>query len=192
MPNARDQAESQRYGACDIGKMKKINQESATMNIKGNWIGAFMLLAAANASALDAACIPILTASEGRMKLASWHSVTIINGNMHMENMKVNGMFFRQVGGAWMKSTINFDTAESDMLAQIRSGEVKLSQCKAGGFEMVDGVPVSVVSYRVEMKGAPAADSKLFIGKLDGLPYKQIGQSVNVSYKYKNISAPKL
>ena len=162
------------------------------MKIKGTWVGALLLLASANASALDSACNPVLTASEARMKLSSWHSVTIINGNMHMENMKADGMFFRQVGGAWMKSPINFDTAERDMLAQIRSGEVKVSQCKSEGSEVVDGVPVSVVTYRVEMKGAPAADSKLYVGKLDGLPYKQVGQSVNVRYKYKDISAPKL
>lgn len=158
----------------------------------GSWVGAFLLLTAANALALDSACNPILTASEARMKLSSWHSVTLINSSMRMESMKVNGMFFQQINGAWMKSPVNFDIAERDMLAQIRSGEAKLSQCKSAGFEIVDGVPVSVVSFRIELKGAPAADSKLYIGKLDGLPYKQVGQSVDVSYNYKNISAPKL
>jgi len=60
------------------------------------------------------------------------------------------------------------------------------------GSDVVDGVAVNVISSRVEMAGAPAADAKLYIGKSDGLPYKQVGAAVTVSYKYKNISAPSL
>ena len=153
---------------------------------------AFLLLAAGNAVAADSGCNPILAASEARIKLSAWHRVTTLTGGMRMENMKIDGKFLHQIGGVWMKSPVSFDQAERDMLAQIRSGEVKLMQCASAGSDIVDGVPVNVITSRVEMKGAPAADSKLYIGKLDGLPYKQVGETVNVTYKYKNISTPKL
>ena len=162
------------------------------MRVKGFLVSTILLLVAVNAAALDSACSPIVAASEARMKQSAWHSVTTLSGGMRMENMKVNGGFYRQIGGTWMKSPISFDQAERDMIAQIKSGEVKLSKCASAGFDIVDGVPVSVVTSTVEMKGAPAAESKLYIGKLDGLPYKQVGKAVNVSYKYKNISPPKL
>ena len=161
------------------------------MKLKKSYQAILLLLVTANAAALDSACNPIVTASEIRMKLSSWHAIALINDSMRMESMKVNGGFYKQVTGKWEKSPISFDTAEREMLAQMKSGEVKISHCKVVGSETVDGVPVMILAYRVEMKGAPAADAKLYIGKSDGLPYKQIGQGLNVSYKYKNISPPK-
>lgn len=49
------------------------------------------------------------------------------------------------------------------MLAQMKSGEVKISHCKAVGSETVDGVPVTILAYRVEMKGAPAATGESYV-----------------------------
>ncbi len=161
------------------------------MKLKKSCQAILLLLVTANAAALDMACNPVLTASEARMKTSSWHAVTLINGSMRIESMKVNGQFYKQVGGKWEKSPISFDTVERDMIAQIKSGELKISHCKAAGSETVDGVAVHILTYKVEMKGAPAMDAKLYIGKSDGLPYKQTGQNLNVSYQYKNISPPK-
>ncbi len=146
----------------------------------------------ANASPYDSACNPLLAASEARMKQPAWHSVTIINGSMRMESVKINGSFFLQRDGKWMASPVNIDVAEKEMLAQIRSGEIKITQCKSAGGDIVDGIPVNVFKSRIEVRGVPAADSTLYIGKRDGLPYRQSGTSVEVSYKYKNISVPRL
>ncbi len=35
---------------------------------------------------------------------------------------------------------------------------------------MHEGIATHVISYHIEMNGAPAADAKLYIGKVDGLP----------------------
>lgn len=150
------------------------------------------VLIAGEAFALDAACLPMLSASEARIKQSAWHGITVVNGNFRMETIKVGGGFFRQIGGSWSRSPVNFDEAERAMIAQMRSDEIKLSQCSSGGGDSVDGVPVYLFKSRIEMKGAPAEDSTLFIGKADGLPYRQVSKSVNVVYKYKDVVPPKI
>ena len=162
------------------------------MNLKKTVVLIVSFLIPASAIALEASCFPMVSASEARIKQPSWHSVTVVNGNLRMENIKVSGAYFLQVGGAWSKSPTNFDEADSAMIAQLKSGEIKISHCSSGASEVVDGVQVYVFKSRIEMKGAPAEESTLYIGKADGLPYKQLGKSVNVSYKYKSVSAPKL
>ncbi len=142
--------------------------------------------------ALDSACQPIVDASAKKMNQTAWHSIVTLAGGMRMENIKAGGGFFRNVGGVWAKSPVNFDTAEKDMIGQINSGEVKLTQCKSLGSELLEGKLVNVISSSTEMKGAPAAESQLYIGKIDGLPYKQTGKSFQVIYKYQNIAAPKI
>lgn len=156
---------------------------------------AFLVLAplfVPSAMALDKSCMPMVAAGEARLKQAAWQSVTVINGNFRMEAIKVSSGFFTQVGGTWKKSPISFDDAEKAMLAQLKSGEIKISQCSSGAPEMLDGVAVYAFKSKIEMKGAPAEESTLYIGKADGLPYKQVGKSMNVLYKYKNVQAPKL
>ena len=162
------------------------------MNVKKVILTVVALQIPASAFALDASCAPMVSASEARIKQPAWHSVAVVNGNFRMENIKASGMYFRQVAGAWAKSPINFDDAEKAMIAQLKSGETKISECRSGASDVVDGVAVYVFKSKIEMKGALAEESTLYIGKSDGLPYKQVGKDVNVSYKYKNISAPKL
>lgn len=152
----------------------------------------FAPLLATSAMALDTSCMPMVTASEAKIKQAAWHSVMVSNGNFRMENIKVSGGSFRQISGVWSKSPMSFDDLEKSMVAQLKSGEIKISQCSSGATELVDGVSTYAFKSKIEMKGAPAEDSTLYIGKADGLPYKQVGKNFNVTYKYKNVLAPKL
>ncbi len=145
-----------------------------------------------SAFSLDAACAPMLATGEAKIKQAAWHSVMLSGKDFRMENMKVGGGFFRQMNGVWSKSPVNLDEAEKAMLAQVKSGEVKITQCSRGPVETIDGVAVYPFKSTVEMKGAPAQVSTLYIGKADSLPYKQVGATFTVTYKYKNISAPSL
>lgn len=142
--------------------------------------------------ALDQACEAILSASEARLKQASWHSVTIINKSLRLEVIKANGQFYNNIDAKWSKSPINLDDTERALNAQVRSGEVKITQCKLVGSETINGVAVNVISSRTEMAGLPAADSSLYIGKADGLPYRQVGANLVVEYSYKDVTAPKL
>ena len=56
--------------------------------------------------ALDQACEAILSASEARLKLASWHSVTLINKSLRLEVIKANGQFYNNIDAKWSKSPL--------------------------------------------------------------------------------------
>jgi hypothetical protein len=153
------------------------------MELKKTALIVASLLTPSLAIALDASCAPMVSASEARISQPAWHSIAVMNGNFRMELIKASGAYFQQVGGAWSKSEIDLDAAEKDMIARLRSGEVKISQCSSGTTEVLDGVEVYSFKSRIEMQGAPAQESTLYIGKADGLPYKQVGKTVTVSYK---------
>ena len=151
----------------------------------------FALVATPSVFALDATCEMVLKASEARIDQPAWHSITE-TGGMRMEAIKANGQFYRRTSEKWTKFPVNIDDTERKLLTQIRSGELKMTQCKVVGSDSVDGIPVTVVSSRTELKGAPPGDAKLYIGKLDGLPYRQTGEKFTVVYRYKGVVAPKL
>ena len=161
------------------------------MNRIRSLIPILLVVAPPSAFALDAACEAILKASEARIKQPAWHSITEIGGGTRMEAIKSDGQFFRKTGGKWAKFPASVDDAERKLLAQIRSGEVKLTQCKVLGSDVVEGEPVTVVGSRTEMQGMPAREAKLYIGKRDGLPYRQTGENFTVVYRYKDVVAPK-
>ncbi len=145
-------------------------------------------------AALNAACMPIVNASEARAAKATWESVTVISpNNFKMEAMKVGGQHYTRMTGSknWQKAAVDLSNAERNMVAEIKSGKVKLSKCKVEASETIDGVAMQVVSYSVEMAGAPAASAKLYIGKSDGLPYAQTGVNMKTRFRYTGIVAPK-
>ena len=160
-----------------------------------NWLqvsvlGSFVM---ANAAfALDPACEPVVKASEAKIAQPAWHGITDEEGGMHMEALKSDGQFYHQIDGAWMKSSADLDKAEQIMIGQIRNGVVKISQCKVLGNEVIDGAAVTVLAHRVEIAGAPPAESKLYIGKSDGLPYRNVSGNVTVVYRYKGVTAPRI
>ena len=146
-----------------------------------------------DAAAFDPACEPILKAGEARAAISDWSSVTLINGNMKLEYQKSAGQFFmRHDGGKWVKMPNNIDAAEKDFTAQVRRDEIKMTQCKAEPDAEVDGVAVKVISYTVEMQGAPASSATISIGKEDNLPYLLSSKTVEAHYRYKDLVAPKM
>lgn len=143
---------------------------------------------------LDAACKPIISSSEARAAKAMWESVTVVSPNdFKMEAMKVGGQHYTRMTGSknWKKSAIDLSDAERKVVADVKSGKIKISKCKSEASETVDGVAMQVVSYTVEMTGAPAASAKLYIGKSDGLPYAQTGENMKTRFRYTGIVAPK-
>lgn len=147
-----------------------------------------------NALALEVACEPILKAGEANANAPTWQKVSTLTGNkdFKMEVRKINGQYYSLMGGEWKKQAAGFDEAVKGFVGQMRSGEVKLSQCKDEGSEMVDGVDTTIISYRIEMAGAPAANAKLYIGKADGLPYADSSDATQSRYSYKDVVAPTL
>jgi hypothetical protein len=120
--------------------------------------------------------------------------VTVISpGDFKMEAIQAGGKSYRRMNGqGWKLSPVDFAKAERDLVAQINSGQIKLSKCKDGGDSTVDGIATRIISYTIEMPGAPAAASSLHVGKADGLPYAQTGDKVKAHYRYRGVVAPKL
>ena len=143
---------------------------------------------------VDPACAPVLKASLARAAAPAWESVTVVSpGNFKIEVIYAGGQSYMRVNGErWKKSTVNLAKAEQEMVAQINSGQIKLSKCKDGGDSTIDGIPTRIINYTVEMAGAPAAASTLHIGKADGLPYAQSGEKVKTHIRYRGVTAPKL
>ena len=143
---------------------------------------------------VDPACAPILKSSLARAAAPAWEAVTVVSpGNFKMEAIQIGGQsYMRMNGERWKKSTVNMAKAEQEVVAQINSGQIKLSKCRDGGNSTIDGIPTRIINYTVEMAGAPAAASTLHIGKADGLPYAQSGEKVKTHIRYRGVTAPKL
>jgi hypothetical protein len=151
------------------------------------------LTLAAPAHALDAACEPILKASEARTKQVRWHSVTVLRDDRKIEAIKVNGKFFSSRDGVWIKQPANLDDMEHKFVLAARAGgQVTLSECKVQGDESVDGIPTTVYSVHIQIEGAPAVDVLSYINKTDGLPYAQSSANSKTVFTYKNVQVPKL
>lgn len=145
------------------------------------------------AFALDAACEPILKASEAKLAQAAWHS-TVESEGTKLESIKVDGQFFMSMDGKWQKSPMNLDEAEKIAIGMMKDGSLRVTNCKDAGEDTVDDVAVTVLSYQSEAGDLGGGAVKLYIGKDDGLPYQSVtddGKTTS-STRYKDIAAPKL
>ena len=144
------------------------------------------------ALALEAACAPVIAASEARMKLPFWQSVSDINGSLRLETIKTDGKYFTRLGKeAWKPAPVNIDETEQRMLARIQNGEINLTQCKEAGSEILEGRETRVISYLIEITGWPPVNAKLNIGKADGLPYAAISKNTKIQYHYNGVQMQK-
>ena len=151
-------------------------------------------LASAAMAGVDPACAPIIKSSLARAAAPAWETVTVVSpGNFKMEAIQAGGQsYMRMNGERWKKAPVNLAKAEQQVVAQINSGQIKLSKCKDGGDSTIDGIPTRIINYTVEMTGAPAAAATLYVGKADGLPYAQTGDKVKTHFRYRGVTAPKL
>lgn len=152
-----------------------------------------LLMLVPPAFALDAACEPILKASEAKLAQAAWHS-TVESEGTKLESIKVDGQFFVNMDGKWRKSPMSLDEAEKIAIGMMKDGSVKVTDCKDEGEDTLDGVAVTVLSYQSEVANLDSGTVKLYIGKDDGLPYQSVtddGKTTS-STRYKDIAAPKL
>lgn len=141
---------------------------------------------------VEPACQAVIDASVARAAMPASAQVAQVK-NMTMEMISVDGKaYIRNNNEKWKSFGVTIAQAERDAIAQMKSGQIKLSKCKAGADAVIDGVATRSLSYIVEMTGAPAESSTVFIGKSDGLPYAQQNSKMKVRYRYKGVTAPKL
>lgn len=151
-------------------------------------------LCALPAQALDAACEPYVKAAEKSAAALERHTVTQIDAETRIEAIKFNGAAYMKMGQAWMKAPPNVIAAENKLTAELRSGKIKLSDCKKLGRETVEGIATTVYSYQMEIPGMPKPSgeaAKAFIGD-DGLVHAQSADGAKVRFRYTGVTAPKL
>ena len=145
------------------------------------------------ALAWDAACDPLVKASEAKIAQPAWHSITNISG-MKKEAIKVNGKSFLLMGDKWQKAPMDWDKAEQIGLDQMKTDAIKVTACKNIGSETLDGVETDIFSFITEAVGSgiPAVTATVHLGKDDHLPYKQTDESgvTQVTWHYKDVAIP--
>lgn len=150
-----------------------------------------VLMPLQKAVALEAACELIMKANAVSMHTPTWQKVsTLIGKDFKIETRKVEGQYYTFMGKEWKKQDASFNAIVKSFDGEVRSGKIKLSDCKEEGSQIIDGVDTTIISYRVEVTGAPAANAKVYIGKADGLPYADSSATTESRYSYKNIVAP--
>lgn len=152
-----------------------------------------LLVSHANAFALEAACEPLLSSSAAKITQPAWHAI-----HSEGEAIRIADQSFMKMEGQWMKSPIDLNQVEQQVIEQMKSGAIKVTDCKEAGTETLDGKTMRIFTYTTEVpnSGIPAAKAKLYIGQEDGLPYLQTGiddkDESKVTYSYKDIKAPAL
>lgn len=151
--------------------------------------------AASTAVTIDAACEPVLKASEAKLAQAAWHTITESSG-FKLEVIKVDGQFFMNNDSQWQQGP-DMSHAEKVVIGMMKDGSMALSDCKQEDSTILDGVEVTIISYHTEMKEMGAGTTQLYMGKNDGLPYKSLaktdkGETSTQTIRYKDVLAPKL
>lgn len=155
-----------------------------------------MLMAAVPpARALDANCLPFVNAADKSAHQPARQSVTELADGTRMEAIVVDDVLYSKLNGKWMKVRSGFWAMERELVADMRSGAIALTQCRTLGRENVDGIETTVIEYTMKMPGAdPGVDpgaSKVYVGD-DGLIHAQYADSVRVRYRFHGVVAPKL
>lgn len=155
------------------------------------FIAALTVLAVPTAQALDGACLPYVDAADKSAHQEARQSVIEMSGGERMEAIVVDDVLYSKMGSKWTKLKTGFWAMERELVADMRNGKIKLTQCQSLGSETVDGIATTVVAYTMSMPGADAISTKVYIGK-DGLIYAQASAEVKVRYRYQGVRAPQL
>lgn len=141
------------------------------------------------------ACETVIKASEAKLAQTAWHTITEADG-LKLEAIKLNEQFFMSTEGKWQPAP-DMSHAERVVIGMMKDGSIKLTECKEEGTDSLDGVEVVMFSYHSNMAGMGAVVNQVYIGKLDGLPYKSLaktdkGETSSQTTRYKDVVAPKL
>ncbi|MGH9947133.1 MAG: LolA family protein [Pyrinomonadaceae bacterium] len=115
------------------------------------------------------------------------YRLKMVNG---MEMIVIGNTSYMNIGGSWRKMTLPLDSTITDMRKAFdKDGRKWFSDVKYEGEETVDGKPAYVYAYHNKGPGAGVGenDSKLWIGKNDGMPIK-----IEAQYKSGNLRTMKI
>lgn len=154
-------------------------------------IGLLALCSCSAVLALDKACEPLIKSSEAKIAQSAWRSVSPAG-----EAIKTADKSYMQMEGKWIESPLDLNEIERQVIENVKTGTLKVTDCKETGSEVLDGKEMRIFMYTTEIpnSGFPASTAKLYIGKEDGLPYLQTGiddqETTKVTYHYIDITAP--
>lgn len=149
-----------------------------------------LLLATGSASAADSdsACKPVIDADKARAAAPAWHAKKTM-GNVSMEIIRLGNDVYANMGGTGWKQ-MPPPMAASIVNAGNQADQFTVSDCHKLGDEAVDGVPTSVWSFKTAIKDKPPIAGKVWIGKQDGLPYREEGEKHAGTTSYTGVVAP--
>lgn len=142
-------------------------------------------------AALDPDCEAVIKVNEVSANAPTWEKIVAGPNNFKIETRKINNQYYSRInGGNWLKQNAGFDAAVKNFAKETRTGKIKVTRCQNEGSETLNGVETSIISFHVEMAGAPPSKGKVYIGKADGLPYAESSDKMQTEYHYQNIVAP--
>jgi hypothetical protein len=142
------------------------------------------------AGSSDAACKPIIDADKARAAAPAWHAKKTMDG-MPMEIIRLgDAVYANMAGSGW--SQMPPPMAASIVDAGNQADRFVVSDCRRLGEEDVGGVPTTVWSFKTAVKDQPPITGKVWIGRRDGLPYREEGERHAGTTTYEGVRAPAL
>ncbi len=150
--------------------------------------GLLTLVAASPASAMEAACAPIIKASNAKFSAPAFHDRMYENAAATIPH----GEFIKVGDKAWMKAGKGWMTVPPAMLKKMQnfaSEGFDMHNCKSLG--MVGIRPASIYGWELKAGGKVYKGSKLTVA-FDGLPTKmETGDGAYTLTTYGGVTAPK-
>lgn len=152
-----------------------------------------LLCASSAVLAVEAACEPIVAATEKSSAQPARHTTVELGDGQRGESVFLDGQLYIRVAERWMKAPASALEEERKLNADLRNGTIKIWDCKRVGTETVDTVSTTVYSYRQEIPGLPKVDGpiRVYIGR-DGLVYALESGGTRSRIRYTGVAAPKL
>lgn len=166
--------------------------ENWSVDVKRLAVSLSLLCASSAVLAVEAACEPIVAATEKTSAQPARHTTVELGDGQRGESILADGQVYIRMGERWMKAPASVPEAERKLNADLRNGTIKTWDCKRVGTEAVDAVPTTVYSYRQEIPGLPKVDGpiRVYIGR-DGLVYAIESGGTRSRIRYTGVTAPK-
>lgn len=141
-------------------------------------------------AAPEPACKPVIDADKARASAPQWHMRKSFAGS-GMEVIRIGEDVYANMGGTgWTKMPPAMAKTMTQGGSQAEQFDVR--DCKKLGEEKIAGVDTNLYSFTTVLKGQPPFKGKVWVGKQDGLPYREQGDQHEGTTVYEGVSAPPL
>jgi hypothetical protein len=152
-------------------------------------IVALACLLSAPAFAVDSACLPYIEALE-KMHAQPNRAQSVSSDGNTLEFIMIGNDYYAKIK-QWQRMPVKFRDMEKKIALDMRSGDIKLSQCsplKASSFE---GKSYRALTLTVELAPGVKDQQTNYIGS-DGLLYAMVSEGTVTRIRYTDVVAPKI